>query len=146
MPDGTRLKDGFSTIITFDGATGASLWEQTIAPPGAAGGGANDTTTMRNIAWRTRQPKKLSTLTDATGVAQYDPIFYGANLAALLRTNGRIVVTFPNGGTLTFWGWLDEFKPNPHKEGEPPTVNFTVIPSNQDATGAEIAPLYAAPS
>lgn len=146
MPDGTRLTDGFSTKITFSGATGASLWEMTIAPPGAAGGGANDTTSMRNTAWRTRQPKKLKTLTDCTGVAQYDPVFFSSNLTALLNINQSIEVLFPDGAKLTFFGWLDEFKPNPHKEGEAPTVNFTVIPSNQNATGAEIAPVYAAGS
>jgi hypothetical protein len=146
MPTGTRLTDGFKTIITFSGATGASLWEVGIAPPGADGGGPNDTTTMRNTAWRTRQPKKLKTLTPCEGTAQYDPVFFNANLAALLNINQSITVTFPDNSTLTFFGWLNEFKPNEHKEGEAPTVRFSVVPSNQDGTGAEYAPVYAAGS
>ncbi len=146
MPTGTRLTDGFKTIITFSGATGAALWEMTITPPGADGGGPNDTTTMRNTAWRTRQPKKLKTLTPCEGDAQYDPVFFSSNLSALLNINQSIVVTFPDSSTLTFWGWLNEFKPNAHKEGEAPTVRFSVVPSNQDATGAETAPIYASGS
>ncbi len=147
MPVGTRLTDGFKTIITFSGATGAALWEMTIQPPGVDGGGPNDTTSMRNTAWRTRQPKKLRTLTEASGTAQYDPVFFDtATLNALLNINQSITILFPDNSTLVFWGWLNEFKPNEHKEGEAPTVRFTVVPSNQNATGAEIGPVYAAAS
>lgn len=145
MPTGTRLKDGFSTTITMSGATAASLWEVTIKPPGADGGGPNDTTTMRNTAWRTRQPKKLKTLTPMTGTAQYDPVFFNSNLGALLNINQSMFVTFPDSSKLTFYGWLDKFDPAEHREGEPPTVNFTIEPSNQDTSGAEVAPTYTAP-
>ena len=140
------LNDGFSTTIYFQNApSGATLYiqETTVTPPGIDMGGENDTTTMRNTAWRTRQPKQLKTLSEFTSTCKYDPAAY-SQLLAMLGDNTIVVVTFPDNSTLRFWGWLDKFVPNEIVEGEMATAVITVIPSNQDDSGNEVAPVYQA--
>lgn len=145
MPAGVRQTDGFPTKIAFALAPNAELWENSVAPWGLSAGGPNDTTSMRNTAYRTRQPKKLKTAENVTGVCQFDPIIWNNLIANLIGKNQLITVTLPNGGTITNYGWMDEWKPNENKEGETPTANYTIIPSNQDNTGAEYAGVYTAP-
>lgn len=136
------IHDGFSTIISLGGT---EIHEKTVTPPGISGGGANDTTTMRNTAWRTKQPKKLKSLTDATTTCAYDPVAYDT-LLAQVNVNQEITYTFADGSTLVIWGWLDEFKPNSVEEGSQPTAEVVIIPSNQDDAGDEAAPVYTAPA
>lgn len=137
------LTDGFPTFITLSGATGAEFAEKEVQPPGFDGGGVNDATTMRNTLYRTRFPKKLISLTAISGMCAYDPKVI-TTLIAQLNKNQSIVVTMPDGSKITFYGWLNSFKPNRHKEGEQPTADFEIEPSNIDATGAEVAPTYTA--
>lgn len=125
-----RLDDGFSTIIAL--ASGAiKFWEKQVTPPGMDGGGENDTTTMRNTRYRTRAPKKLVTMTDMTLVAAYDPAVY-PQIVTNIQVNQQITVTFSDGSTLVFWGWLDKFVPGEIQEGTQPTATVTIVPSNQD--------------
>lgn len=137
-----RIDDGFATLITFANYPSVALWEKEVTPPGISGGGANDTTTMRNTAWRTRSPKQLKTLSDASGVYAYDPASY-TDLIAMINENQQITITFADAQTLTFWGWLDEFTPARAVEGEQPTAEATIVPSNQNASGVETAPVLA---
>jgi len=51
-----RIDDGFQTLVSFANYPDVLLWEKEVTPPGVDGGGANETTTMRNTAWRTRSP------------------------------------------------------------------------------------------
>jgi hypothetical protein len=142
-----KIDDGFPTFIEFTEETifGTLLWEKTVTPPGLQMGGANDTTTMRNTSYRTRAPKKLKTLSELSGSMAYDPECYTA-LEDMLGVNQLCRVHFPDGSNVEFWGWLDEFTPGEASEGEQPEADFTVIPSNQDASGVETAPVYNAPS
>lgn len=137
-----RIDDGHATLFTFGSNPAVKFFEKTVTPPGVEGGGENDTTTMRNLNWRTRAPKKLKTLSNSSTTVSYDPAIYD-DVLALLQTNQQITVTFPDASTVTFWGWLDSFVPGENTEGEQPTAEITVIPSNQDNTGAEVAPVYA---
>jgi hypothetical protein len=136
-----QLMDGFKTLITFASAPTVKFYEKRITPPGASMGGPNDTTTMRNTAWRTRQPKKLKTLDNATATVSWDPIVYSTVVNTLLGLVDSITITFPDGSTLQFYGWLDEFRPNEITEGEQPTATVTICPSNQTAVGVEAAPV-----
>lgn len=137
-----RLDDGFSTLILFDLDPNVSLWEKTVTPPGWDGGGEIDTTTMRNEFYRTRSPKSLVTLTNSTLVCAYDPIAYN-EIFFMLNLNQIITMQFPDGQVLQFWGWLNLFQPNEHKEGEQPTAQVVIIPSNQNAGGVETGPSVA---
>ena len=142
------INDGHPTTVTFSsGESGVVLselmFEKEVTPPGVSGGGPNDTSTMRNSVWRTMQPKSLKSLTPLSFTAAYDPAVFD-EIVAMANVNQSIVVTFADGSTLTFWGWLDEFTPNAVVEGEQPTAEVTVVPSNQNGSGVETAPLYAA--
>ena len=140
--------DGFSTTIAFSASESGVLLttfmkEQELTPPGIAGGGENDTSSMRNIEWRTKQPKSLKSLTDSAITVFYDPAILD-ELVATVNVNQSIVITYPDDSTLTFWGWIDEWSPNPQVEGEPPTADMTIVASNQNNAGAEVAPVHSA--
>ena len=137
-----RIDDGFATLISFANYPNILIWEKTVTPPGVSAGGEVDHTTMRNTAWRTRSPKKLKTLSNASFTAAYDPLVFDDIIDAI-GENQQITVTFPDESTLTFWGWIDEFTPNENTEGEQPTANCTIIPSNHDDNGTEVAPVMA---
>jgi hypothetical protein len=119
------------------------LREREVQPPGLDGGGEVDTTTMLNARWRTKQPKHLITLTDIRAQCQYDPIVYQTLVQGVLNVNQQIRIVFPDGHTVTFWGWLDKATPPSHKEGEFPLMEVMVHCSNQDNNGVEQAPVYA---
>jgi len=140
----SRLDDGFPTLIEFAEDSAVSFWEKEVTPPGMDGGGENDTSTMRNTTWRTKAPKGLVSLTEASLTAAYDPEVYDS-VVAMVNVNQLITITFSDGATLAFWGWLNEFTPGAVVEGEQPTADVTIIASNQNADGVETAPVYTAP-
>ena len=96
---------------------------------------------MLNSTWRTRNPKALITLANAKMTVAYDPACY-PEIVALTNVNNLITVTFPDGSTLAFWGWLDSFTPGENTEGEQPTAEIEIVPSNQNASGVETAPVH----
>jgi hypothetical protein len=138
------LRDGFPTIVTLTGA-GVTFWEVTLQPPGIDGGEAIPTTTMRNSDLRTSAPRHLYGLTPSEISAAYDPTAYDSILAAV-NINQSIIVTFPDGGTLTFWGFIQRFVPDANEEGRRPTARITIVPTNRNASGVETAPVVAAGS
>jgi len=139
-----RIDDGFSTLISWTSDPTVLFYEKTVTPPGVSGGGEIETSTMQNTAWRTKSPKSLKTLTESSVTVAYDPATYD-EIIALVNVNDSITITFPDGSTLVFWGWLDEFQPGELVEGEQPTADITIICSNQNGSLVETAPAYAAP-
>ena len=140
------LTDGHQTLITFDAlGSGVTLLakETSVTPPGISAEGENDTTTMRNETWRTKQPKSLKSLTDGSLTFQYDPAIYD-QILTIIGVNGLITVTFSDETTLDFYGWLDNFTPGECVEGAMPTATGTIIASNQDDDGTEQDPDYEA--
>lgn len=137
------LTDGFSTIINMPQA-GITLFEKEVTPPAVDGGGPNDTTTMRNTNWRTKQPKRLKTLSEMKGKVAYDPAFYNT-VVANVNVNQALSVRFSDGSRIGFWGWIDKFTPDAIKEGEQPTAEITIQCSNQDNGGFEQPPVYTGP-
>lgn len=138
-----RIDDGFSTTISFADNPTVLFYEKTVTPPGLQGGGANDTTTMRNTTWRTMAPKKLKTMSEASSKVSYDPAVY-SDVLTMIQNNQLITINFPDGSTLEFYGWLDEFTPDEVQEGSQPTATIKIIPSNQNDSGVETAPVYTA--
>lgn len=140
-PAGIKLDDGYQTLVTFAAVPTISFWEKTVTPPGLDGGDGIDTTTMWNSDWRTKSPRSLVTMTDFTMTAAYDPNLYNSILS-LLNRETTVTVTFPDGSTLAFYGFLKSFEPDSLSEGEQPVCTITVVPTNQDpTTGAEQAPV-----
>jgi len=138
-----RIDDGFATLISFADDSDVQMWEKEVTPPGVDGGGENDTSTMHNTTWRTRSPKGLITLSNASFTAAYDPAVYD-EIISMVNDNQLITITFPDESTVAFWGWINEFTPNANVEGEQPTAEVTIIPSNQNDSGVETAPEYTA--
>lgn len=137
------VDDGFSTIIAFSTPASVAFKEKSVTPPGVDGGGENDITTMRNTAWRTRAPKQLKTLTEASLTVTYDPEVYD-DIVAAVNINQLFTITFPDSSTLAFWGWLNSFTPGDLVEGSQGEAEISIIPSNADTAGSEVAPVYAA--
>lgn len=139
------LTDGFATLISFANFPAVKFYEKTVTPPGMDGGGPNDTTTMRNTSLRTRQPKKLKTMTTIKARCAYDSdVFDPAEVWAMINVLQLITVIFADGAEIQFWGWLDKFEPEESKEGEQPTAMITVECANQDTDGAEQEPDFTA--
>ena len=136
-----RIDDGHSTTVTFADFPTVKFYEKTVTPPGVEGGGENDTTTMLNTIWRTRSPKKLKTLSEGSLNAAYDTEVY-STIITMIQTNQLITVNFADGSKYAFWGWVDSFVPGEIVEGEQPEAEVVIIPSNTDAAGAEIAPVW----
>ena len=138
-PTLTALKDGFSTTISLTG-TGVTFWEKTVQPPGIDGGEAIDTTTMQNTAVRTKYARSLYDITPVELSVAYDPTYYDVAIAAI-NDNQSIVITFPDGGTLTWFGFLQKFTPEALKEGEQPMAGITLVPTNVNLEGVETIPV-----
>jgi len=135
------LDDGYQTLITFAADADVDLWEKSVTPPGIEGGDAVETTTMHNEIYRTMNPRSLFTLTDMTTTCAWDPVFYTQALA-LINVKTTVTVTFPNGDTLAFFGFLKNFTPGELVEGTQPTATVTIVATNQDpTTGVEEAPV-----
>jgi len=137
-----RLDDGFSTIITLANVPTIKLYEKEVTPPGFTAGGAIDTTTMRNIAYRTMAPRKLKNLTPVSATVAYATESI-EDIWAQIGVNQLVTITYPDKSTITFWGWIEEFTPGNHVEGAQPTATLKVQPGMRDDDGEETAPVYA---
>jgi len=136
-----RLDDGFSTIITFANLPLVKLYEKDVTPPGYTAGGPIETTTMRNTAYRTSAPRQLKSLTPVSATVAYATTALD-EIWPQIGVNQLVTVTFPDGSTIAFYGWIEEFTPATHTEGEQPTAKLTVTPGMRDLNGDEVAPVY----
>lgn len=137
------MEDGYQTLVSFAADATVLFEEKTVTPPGVDGGGSTDTTTMLNTLYRTFAPKALITLTESSMTVAYDPETITTEIIAnLINVNNLITLTFPDGDTLAFYGWLDKFIPGEHVEGEQPTAEITIVPSNRNASLVETAPVH----
>jgi hypothetical protein len=141
-----RIDDGFPTTLTLSLNPNVKFWEKSITPPSLQGGGANDTTTMRNTRVRTKAPRKLLDVGDVAFTAAYDPAVYEDALD-MMQINQEAWINWPDGDALVVWGWLDTVEFGElTTEGEQPDSDWTFIVSNQDDDGDEILPHYTADS
>lgn len=137
-----RMDDGYQTLITIENLPSVKIYEKEVTPAGLSGGGPIDTTTMRNSAYRTAAPKSLISLTPMNLTVAYASDAY-EDIMAQINVNQEIVLTWPDGATLTFYGYIDAFTPGNNVEGEQPTAAMTLVPTlTNPTTGAETAPVY----
>ncbi len=132
--------DGFKTLIKFTNIGNVDFAEVTVKPPGLDGRGPIDTSSMRNSQMITKYPKSLINVTDVTSTVQWNPGLLIDLINGVLNKNQFIKVSFPNNSVLSFYGWLDKFEPNEHREGEVPLATMTVPASNVNANGVEVIP------
>ncbi len=142
MTSATRLDDGFSTIITLENLPTVKLYEKEVTPPGITAGGPIETTTMRTTTWRTNAPRQLKSLSPVSATVAFATEVV-PQMIAQVGINQLITVTFPDGSTIQFYGWVEEFTPAAFTEGEQPTATLTVQPSLVDPdTGETSPPVY----
>lgn len=139
-----RLDDGFATFITFENLPTIKLFEKEINPPGISQNGPIDTTTMRNTEWRSMAPKALKSMPQINITVAYATEVYPL-LWAQMGVNQPMIITMPDGSTIHFWGWIEEFTPGANVEGEQPTASITIQPSNRNDDGDEVSPAYLGP-
>lgn len=132
-PAGIPLDDGFSCKITFALDSDISFWEKTVQPPGIDGGDAIEFTSMHNVTWRTFAARQLKTLTSGKTSVMYDPAVYD-QILAIVNQATTITITFPDGSTYAFYGYLQKFEPSELQEGENPMADVTFQPTNWDPT------------
>ena len=131
-PAGIKLDNGHAMRIVFARNTTFSLWEKSVKPPTLDGGDPIDTTTMRNVLWRTKGPRALIDTGEMALTCAYDPNSYN-QARELLNQRDTITVFFPDGSTLAFYGYLSKFEPNDNPgDGEQPEASVTIIPTNFD--------------
>lgn len=140
-PAGLRVNEGQGTKVTFGRLPTFSIWEKTIKPPGIDGGEPVDTNTMFNLVWRSMAPRVLKTLTPLTFTGTYDPNYFNQGVNTLVNVNDQITVTWRDGTTLAFWGYLQKIDPKDVEEGKPCEAEVTIQPTNTDNTGAEQGPV-----
>jgi hypothetical protein len=145
VPAGAKLDDGYRTTITVASVPTISFWERSVKPPGIDGGAPVDISTMLSNTWRVMAPRALRTLTNSTARVAYDPRLY-SDIVALINVPTTITIHFPDGSSLAFYGFLQNFEPADLVEGTPPEATLTIAPTNYDPVAkVEASPVYTAP-
>lgn len=142
-----HMRDGLSTILSI-GDTGY-ICEKTVTPPGLDAGEAIDISCMRSGFNFRKWPKQRKTWTPITATVAWSPEVYDFNLN-LPANNGVLTVglnqlmniLFPDGDLLIFWGTVQKFLPNEHKEGEQPTAVITIELTLTDDDGLAVDPVF----
>lgn len=141
-PGGLPLRDGFATMITFADNDTIELWEKETTPPGVDGGDPVDTTTFHNVTYRTKQSRVLKDLTAGSFTCAYDPVVLDT-IIALVNVLKEITVTFNDGSTWAFWGYMKSFTPQNSTDGEQPEAQVEFVITNTDDSFAEQGPAVA---
>lgn len=136
-----RLDDGFSTQISFAENGAVHFWEKEVTPPGIDGGGPVNTTTMRNVKWRTQWPKKLKKFTQVKLTVAFDPVAVD-EFDAMINVNQLITIKWADGDEMDVWGWIDKFTPGPATEGEQQEAEVIIEISMQNDSKVETDPVY----
>jgi hypothetical protein len=144
VPGGTKMPDGYQSLIVCNTDPTISFYEKSIKPPGYDGGEMIDTTTMLNLVLRTFSTRKLITLTPIGGSAGYDPIVY-TDIRSVLNLVLSWTIWFPNNGALVIWAGLNKFEPQELQEGTFPEAQFTLSPTGADNNDVECEPQYWTP-
>jgi len=141
-PGGTKLGDGYQSLIAFAADADVSLWEKTVTPPGVDGGDSVDTSTMHNTTYRTKAARTLKEMTDAGMSCAYDPKVYD-QLIALVNVETSITVYFSDGSSIDFFGYLRSVSFAECAEGTQPECTVVIACTNTDPTsGVETGPNY----
>jgi hypothetical protein len=129
-------------MITLAGDPDINFWEKSATPPGYDMGDGIDQTTFHNTAYRTKYPRTLIEITDGAITVAYDPAVHDL-IIAQLGVNQEITITFNDGSTTAFWGFLKSFTPQEHSDGEQPEAQCEFVVTNLDAAFTENGPATA---
>ncbi len=103
-----------------------------ITPPAWDGGDAIDITTLGNQEFRTKMAQTLKDIGECSFDCHYDPsVFAGAPI----NKDATIVISIPNWGALTFYGYLRSLTPGSMEVGAAPTMSGTITVTNTEISG-----------
>jgi len=132
-----KVFDGKGTTMAWTTSSSFVVEKTRIKPPGSEVNDI-DITHLGNTNVRTMTPSQLSTITAVTFDGHHDPA-----LTVPIGVNDTITVTFPDGSTLVFWGYLQNYEPGDIVEGAKMECSGTITISNRNASGVETKPAYA---
>lgn len=145
VPAANKLRDGFSTRVTFSVDPTIEMYIKSVQPPAVDGGDMIDSTNMHNTTWRTGSPRSLATLTQATAKVAWNPISYQSVINSVLNKTGSVTYRFPDGSTLAVWAYLQKFEPSELTEGTEPEATITINHTNWDPNNhVEAGPAFTA--
>jgi hypothetical protein len=130
-------------MVTFGDDPDLSVWEKSVTPAGVDNGDHIDTTTSHNTSRRTKWPRQLVENTDISMRVAYAGEVR-TEIEALCGTNDEITITYPDGTTDAFWGYLRSFAPQEATDGGQPEADIVIVITNTDAAFGEQAPVLAA--
>lgn len=143
-PNGTRLGDGYQTLVTFATAPDLAIWEESVTPISLEADDPVDISSQHNVTYRTYHTRRLVRGGEMSFTGFFDPAVY-VDVASLLNVNTTITVTFPDTSTFCFYGYLKNFKPGELVEGTPPKCTVTIQPTFTDPSDcSEAGPVYTA--
>ncbi len=139
------IRDGYATLIQIGVTPLLALYEREVTVAAAQGGGPIESTTMRNLAYRTKDPKTLKQMGDLMATVCSTTTTYQTIEQDLINEPTFCLVAWPDGSTLKLYGYVDQFSPAGFSEGNLPTFNLLFIVTNRDpTTGEESPPEYTA--
>jgi hypothetical protein len=141
------LTDGLSTTLSIGEAN--YVCEIEVTPPPIDGGPGIPQDCMRSGDWMRMWPRRRKKLGSITTLVSWNPDVYGSNINGNIPTlvnvnqSQLMVLGFPNGKRIGFYGVVEKFEPQAMKEGERPTANITITPTLlHPYTGAVANPTY----
>lgn len=131
---GSYLVDGYQTLVTIASDINIYLWptlEGGLKPGGLDTEGPIKIGTMHAKRMRIMAAKKLLTQQPTTMTCFYDPAVLTQILLSL-GSQTTITITFPDGSTWAFFGYLNKFEPSDNKEGTAPTASCEIAAISRD--------------
>ncbi len=134
------LKNGFSTTVTFADDSGTYIKAISVKIPGLDGGAEIDLTTMHNTTYETAAARSLKKLTEAKVTFAYDTAQL-SRLTTMINDNQLVTFHLADGHTWAAWGFVKTAEPSEFKNGERPTMEFTIVFTNLNASDVETGPV-----
>lgn len=130
-PAGIPLWDGFSSKIAPASNPTISFWEITVQPFKLSTGEPINQVTMHNVRYRTFRAPALLTVGALKLKVAYDPNLIN-QLEAIGGVNMAWTQTYPDGSKNDFFGFFQEFDPEPLEEGKRPEATIEIAVTNID--------------
>lgn len=147
------LVDGYKTTINL--TADLVVLEIEVTPPAIDGGEPIPQDHMQSGFLSIFFPRKRRRLAPFTLMVAWNSFAYNqitqsvtpnavAGMIASVNKNQSMTITFSDGATLSFWGFVSKFEPGTMKDGERPTATLTIVPSLLDCYNIIRTPIYTA--
>lgn len=138
------LKDGYQTLFTAAVIVAKMYKVISLTPPALDGRGSIDQTNMESEITTQKSAKSLIDVGNFNITIAYDSKNYDFtdvnSFAFWLNINGLMTLTFPDGTSVNFWGYINAFRPGENSEGNRPTAVLEIIVTNENNADVQILP------